>query len=153
MAEYIRVQMKLYSCQKATNNIGIIHIQQILSILEQVYIAGIHIHRPNSKYNFVKNEFLMYLLTFYVCLQISCFPGSTSSYTEVRYKPSFLKDDELRQLILRVSRRQLLVKLCPLQSLSLTSVFSLRWLPSPTPASPTSFSSSKCFDALRCFDL
>lgn len=151
MAEYIRVQMKLYSCQKATNNIGIIHIQQILSILEQVYIAGIHIHRPNSKYNFVKNEFLMYLLTFYVCLQISCFPGSTSSYTEVRYKPSFLKDDELRQLILRVSRRQLLVKLCPLQSLSLTSVFSLRWL--PTPASSTSFSSSKCFDALRCFDL
>ncbi|POI34216.1 hypothetical protein CIB84_002032 [Bambusicola thoracicus] len=29
--------------------------------------------------------------------------GSTSSYTEVRYKPSFLKDDELRQLILRTS--------------------------------------------------
>ncbi|NXN58489.1 BMAL2 protein, partial [Rynchops niger] len=27
--------------------------------------------------------------------------GSTSSCTEVRYKPSFLKDDELRQLILR----------------------------------------------------
>ncbi|NXU57175.1 BMAL2 protein, partial [Turnix velox] len=27
--------------------------------------------------------------------------GSTCSYTVVQYKPSFLKDDELRQLILR----------------------------------------------------